>query len=248
VSRHKRPSQRTGGESPPTGGAISAAGDAPALDARGLLKRYGDTAALGPLDVCVEAGRVVALAGHNGAGKSTLLGLAAGLLEPSGGELKVFGKRPGSIAARRLVSYVPDTATLYDDLSIAETATFVARLHGLPDAEAAVEELLARFGLEDRADHLPAQLSLGLRHRASLVVGLARPFRLLLLDEPFATLDAGSARSVAGRLEELASNGATVLVSSHQRELLPGDARCLMLRDGRLVHDGPLRDAPISAP
>lgn len=218
--------------------------DSPALEAKGLVKRYGDTTALGPIDVCLEAGRVVALAGHNGAGKSTLLGLTAGLLEPSAGTLRVFGQRPGTIAARRVVSYVPDTATLFDDLSIAETATFVARLHGLDGAEDAVGALLDRFGLADRADDLPAQLSLGLRHRASLVAGMARPFRLLLLDEPFATLDVDSARMLADHLQELARSGATVLVSSHQRELLPAGVRSLVLRDGRLVHDGPLDEAP----
>lgn len=216
----------------------------PALEARGLVKRYGDTAALGPLDLRLDAGQVVALAGRNGAGKSTLLGITAGLLEPSAGTLRVFGERPGTIPARRLVSYVPDSATLFDDLSIAETATFVARLHGVEDAEDRTRELLKRFGLRKRADHLPAQLSLGLRHRASLVVGMARPFRLLLLDEPFATLDVASARMLAGHLSELAAGGATVLVSSHQRELLPEDVRCLMLRDGELVHDGLLSEAP----
>jgi ABC-type multidrug transport system ATPase subunit len=212
----------------------------PALEATGLLKRYGAAPALGPLDVRVEPGCLVALIGHNGAGKSTLLGLAAGLLEPSQGELRVFGEAPGSLAARRLVSFVPDTPALYDDLSIAETAEFVARLHGVADFEERVDALLERFDMEARADSLPGQLSLGLRQRASLMVGLVRPFRLLLLDEPFATLDVDSARLVSRLLAEEAERGAAVLVSSHQRELLPPDARCLVLREGAVVFDGPL--------
>jgi ABC-2 type transport system ATP-binding protein len=214
--------------------------DTPALEARGLVKRYGAAIALGPIDVRVEAGRITALIGHNGAGKSTLLGLAAGLLEPTAGELRVFGERPGSLAARRLVSFVPDTPALYDDLSIAETAEFVARLHGVQDFEERVDELLARFDIEQRADSLPTQLSLGLRQRASLMVGLVRPFRLLLLDEPFATLDVDAASLVASCLSEEAARGAAVVVSSHQRELLPPDARCLALREGGIAYDGPL--------
>ena len=89
---------------------------------------------------------------------------------------------------------------------------------------------------------MPVTSLSGLRQRASLMVGLVRPFRLLLLDEPFATLDVDSAQLVARCLAGEVSRGATVIVSSHQRELLPGAARCLALRDGAITYDGPLAD------
>jgi ABC-type multidrug transport system ATPase subunit len=216
--------------------------DPEALRARKLVKRYGDTVALGPLDLQVRAGELVALLGPNGAGKSTLLALAAGLLEPSEGKLHVFGERPGSLAARRLVSYVPDTPALYDDLGIAETAEYVARLAGAPDWEERVDTLLDHFGLTERADQPPGQLSRGLRQRAALVVGLARPCRLLLLDEPFATLDAESVDLLASHLRERAAGGAAVVLSSHQHDALPADCRALRLREGRIDREDPLGD------
>jgi len=217
---------------------VSGDGGAPdALSTQRLVKRYGSSKALGPLDLQVRPGELVALLGPNGAGKSTLLAIAAGLLEPSGGEVAVFGEPPGSLAARRLVSYVPDTPVLYDDLSIAETAEYVARLAGEASWEERVSELLERFGLADRADQSPARLSRGLRQRAALVVGLARPFRLLLLDEPFATLDAQSAGLLAAYLEERVEAGAAVVVASHQHDVLPARCRSLRLRGGRLDRD-----------
>ncbi|HEX4216386.1 MAG TPA: ABC transporter ATP-binding protein [Candidatus Dormibacteraeota bacterium] len=212
----------------------------PALRTKGLVKKYEDAPALGPLDLRVKRGELVAMLGPNGAGKSTLLAIAAGLLEASGGTIEVCGEEPGTIAARRLVSFMPDTPALYDDLTISETAEFVARLHGAPDWEDRLEALLARLGLEDRANDLPSQLSRGLRQRASLVLALVRPFELLLLDEPFATLDARSIEVVASVLREQAAQGRAVLLASHQHDALPGDCRCLYLREGTLARDGTL--------
>lgn len=207
-----------------------------------VVKRYGEAVALGPLDLQVRPGEMVAVVGPNGAGKSTLLALAAGLLEPSAGELHVFGERPGSLAARLMVSYVPDTPVLYDDLSIAETAEYVVRLAGEPDWQERVASLLCYFGLQERADKSPAQLSRGLRQRAALAVALARPFRLLLLDEPFATLDAQSVELLANYLGECVDAGAAVVIASHHRDILPGTCRSVRLREGRLDHDKAVGD------
>ncbi|MBO0708950.1 MAG: ABC transporter ATP-binding protein [Candidatus Dormibacteraeota bacterium] len=229
------PEQRRGrrGSRPARGGEASRP---PAvLEASRLVRDYGRIRALGPINLSVSDGEVVALLGPNGAGKSTLLSIAAGLLEPSSGEIAVCGGRPGSMLARAQVAYVPDTPVLYDDLSIAETAEFVARLHGAPDWEARLDELLERFGLEDRADALPSMLSRGLRQRAGLVIGLVRPFRLLLLDEPFATLDQSSMELVGQVLEEEAAKGAAILLSSHQHDYLPDNCRRIQLSEGRIV-------------
>ncbi|MFZ0215886.1 MAG: ABC transporter ATP-binding protein [Candidatus Dormiibacterota bacterium] len=208
------------------------------LETHRLVKDYGGTRALGPIDLLVRPGEVVALLGPNGAGKSTLLSIAAGLLEKTSGEVRVCGGQAGSLLARQHVSYVPDTPVLYDDLSIGETAEFVARLHGAPDWADRLDSLLERFGLDDRSDALPAMLSRGLRQRAGLVIGLARPFRLLLLDEPFATLDAGSMQLVGQVLAESAAAGAAILLSSHQHDALPTDCRRLQLVEGRLQRTG----------
>ncbi|MGH7919388.1 MAG: ABC transporter ATP-binding protein [Candidatus Dormibacteraceae bacterium] len=205
------------------------------FDANKLVRDYGSTRALGPITLSVADGEVVALLGPNGAGKSTLLSIAAGLLDATSGEVAVCGGRPGSMLARRQVSYVPDTPVLYDDLSIGETAEFVARLHGAPNWKQRLDELLERFDLEDRADSLPSTLSRGLRQRAGLVIGLVRPFRLLLLDEPFATLDQASMDLVGQVLAEEAAKGGAILLASHQHDSLPENCRLVQLAEGRIV-------------
>ena len=206
----------------------------PALLARRLVKEYGGARALGPLDLTVKAGELVVLTGHNGAGKSTLLRLAAGLLDRTAGELTVCGERPGSLAARRLVSFVPDTPVLYEDLGVGELVEFVARLHDPAEGAERAGRVLRRLDLAGRVDQLPGHLSRGLRQRVALAAGLARPCSLLLLDEPFGPLDAPSAAIAAALMTEAAAGGTAVIVASHQTDLLEG-ARCVTLRDGRLA-------------
>jgi ABC-type multidrug transport system ATPase subunit len=206
----------------------------PALVAEGLVKDYGDVRALGPVDLSVDPGEVVSLVGPNGAGKSTLLRLAAGLLEKSAGRIEVCDQRPGSLEARRLVSFVPDTPVLYEDLAIGEMVEFVARLHGQEDWEARAQQLLEKFDLVERSHQLPAHLSRGLRHRVALVLGLVRPFSLLLLDEPFGTLDSATVKTARELIRQHAAMGATVIVSSHQPNLLL-TVRTIHLDDGQVA-------------
>jgi ABC-type multidrug transport system ATPase subunit len=207
------------------------------LVASRLVKEYGGARALGPLDLTVRAGELVALVGHNGAGKSTLLRLAAGLLDRTAGELTVCGERPGTMEARREVSFVPDTPVLYEDIGSGELVEYVARLHDAAGWRERAAAALTRLGLEDRVDQLPGQLSRGLRQRLALAVGLARPFSVLLLDEPFGPLDGAASEVVAALLAEHAAAGAAVIVSSHQPDLLQAATRTLTLRDGELDHD-----------
>jgi ABC-type multidrug transport system ATPase subunit len=190
--------------------------------------------ALGPLDLTVDSGEVVSLVGPNGAGKSTLLRLVAGLLERSAGRIEVCGHRPGSLEARRLTSFVPDTPVLYEDLSIAEMVEFVARLHGQEAWEPRAQELFEQLDLVDRRDQLAAHLSRGLRQRVALTLGLVRPFSLLLLDEPFGTLDAASVKTTRELIRRLADQGATVIVSSHQPNLVRA-TRTIRLVEGQIA-------------
>ena len=183
---------------------------------------------------------MVALVGHNGAGKSTLLRILSGLLEPTSGEISIDGHEPGSIEARAATSYLPDNPVLYDDLSVIEHLEYIARLHDRDDWEEHAWDLLARLGLEHRADDLPATFSRGLRQKAALAVGFVRPFSLLLIDEPFVGLDATGRDGLVALLTEAAANGAAVVVSTHELSFLERASRCVVLRDGVVVHDGAL--------
>jgi ABC-2 type transport system ATP-binding protein len=209
------------------------------LVARDLSRRYDGFVALGSLRLEVPPGQMVALVGPNGAGKTTFLTIAAGLLEPTTGTLEVDGAGAGSIAARRAVSYLPDTPVFYDDLSLGEHLEYVAGLHGVTDGGARSQELLERLGLGDWGDSLPSEFSRGMRQKASIALALVRPFSILLADEPFDGLDPASREVLFELLREGREAGAAVLVSTHRRDVVGSADRCLALRDGGLVYDGP---------
>jgi ABC-type multidrug transport system ATPase subunit len=208
------------------------------LVADGLTKEYGDVVALADFDLSVNPGELVALVGHNGSGKSTFLRLVAGLLEPSDGVLVVANAPAGSIKARGEVSFIPDQPVLYDDLSVNEHIEYTARLHGEHDWPERADALLEVLDLAHRADDLPSQFSRGLRQKTSLVLGLVRPFSVLLVDEPFVGLDPHGQHALTELLVEAASAGAAVLVATHQLSFLENANRCVALRDGHTEFAG----------
>lgn len=209
------------------------------LVAEALTKDYGDLVALDTLDLTVDAGELVVLVGHNGSGKTTFLRIAAGLLEPSSGAVTVAGHRAGSLEARAAACYVPDNPVLYDDLDVWEHLEYTARLHGVDEWEAGGEGLLERLGLDGRAEDLPVTFSRGLRQKTSLALAFVRPFRVLLVDEPFVGLDTPGQATALDLLTEAAAGGAAVVVASHQLDVVARATRCVALRDGVVVHDGP---------
>ena len=210
------------------------------LKASDITKDFGDLVALEGVSLTAAPGEMVALVGHNGAGKSTLLRILSGLLEATSGTVTIGDHAPGSLEARALTSYLPDNPVLYDDLSVIEHLEYVARLHGFDDWEERAWELLARLNLEARADDLPATFSRGLRQKAALAVGFVRPFELLLVDEPFVGLDASGRDALVTLMEESAAGGAALVVSTHELGFLERASRCVVLRDGVIVHEGPL--------
>jgi ABC-type multidrug transport system ATPase subunit len=210
-----------------------------ALEAAGVEKDYGDGMGLRPIDLVVQPGELVMLVGPNGAGKSTFLGLCAGLLEPTNGHAYVLGKPVGSLESRAAVSYLPDAPVLYDDLDVNEHIEYVARLHATEDWEAYGDDLLDMFNLADRADDLPARFSRGLKQKTSLILGLVRPFSLLLVDEPFVGLDTPGQETLVEVLVDVAEQGAAIVCSTHQLDLAPHASRCVGLRDGEIAYDGP---------
>jgi len=205
----------------------------------GLAKDYGDLVALQTTFLSVPPGQSVALVGHNGSGKSTLLRIVAGLLDPSDGSATVEGAAVGSSEARAATSFIPDEPVLFDDLSVREHLEYVSAVHGAPATEADIDELVGRLGLAGRVDDLPARFSRGLRQKAGLAVGLVRPFSLLLIDEPFVGLDATGRDALLVLLDEASAAGATLVIATHEPSFVERVDRCVALRDGRIVHDGP---------
>lgn len=218
-----------------------------ALAADRLTKDYGDLVALEPLDLEVPQGQRVALVGHNGSGKTTFLRMAAGLLDPTAGQVRVLGNPAGTLEARAALSYLPDSPVLYDDLSLLEHIEYTCRLHGAQDWEERAVALLRDLNLAERADDLPARFSRGLRQKTAILLALIRPFEVLAIDEPFVGLDPPGRAVFVELIEDAAAAGATVIVATHQLEFVTGVERCLALRDGALVYDGPPSQVDVSA-
>ncbi len=210
-----------------------------------LTKDYGDRPALEPLDLEVGEGQHVALVGHNGSGKTTLLRMAAGLLDASDGDVWIMGHKSGTIEARRSLSWLSDTPTFYDDLSLWEHLEYVGRLHGVAQWHTKAEELLERLQLSNRRDDIPTTFSRGLRQKAAIALGMVRPFDVLLVDEPFVGLDSNGKTTLLELLDESAAVGATLLVATHELAFVGRVGRLLALRDGAIVYDGPPADADV---
>jgi heme exporter protein A len=214
----------------------------PLLAARGLRRSFGRLRVLHDIDLTLSPGEALAVAGPNGAGKSTLLRILAGLMRPTAGEVHVLG-RPltGNAAeARRAIGLLSHQSLLYDDLTVAENLTFVARLYGLPRPGDAARAALEAAGLAGRADDSPRRLSRGLLQRAAIARALLHAPRVLLLDEPFTALDAASADRLRGTLEARRAEGlGLVIVTHHLAEVWGVATRVAVLVEGRWVCDEP---------
>jgi heme exporter protein A len=213
-------------------------GDATLLTARGLSRSFGRRRVLHDIDLTLDCREALAVVGPNGAGKSTLLRLLSGLMRPTTGEVRIMGRpvREDSGAARRTVGLLSHQTMLYDDLTLIENLTFAARLYSLPHPRDAALAALEQAGLAARADELPRRLSRGLLQRAAIARALLHGPRLLLLDEPFTSLDAASADRLRGELRTaLAAGLGLVLVTHHLAEVWDVATRVAVLVDGRWV-------------
>jgi ABC-type multidrug transport system ATPase subunit len=185
-----------------------------ALETELLGKRYGDTWALKDCTLHLPEGRIAALVGPNGAGKSTLLHLAVGLLRPDGGEVRVFGESPWvSTTALSQIGFVAQDTPLYADFTAAELITMGGKLNKTWDHVLA-RTRLAQLGIQP--DKPVGKLSGGQRAQVALALALAKRPRLLLLDEPVASLDPLARREfLQALMGSVADTGTTVLLSSH---------------------------------
>lgn len=211
----------------------------PVVEVRGLCAGYGDVVVLEDIDLTAGVGEIVALTGVNGVGKSTLLSCLVGFRRPAAGMVSVLGGPPRDNAEFwRSVALVADQPTWYPGLTVRELLELVRMTHQpvrgwcLP-----AEELIEVFGLSARADASPLSLSSGQRQRLSLAAALARPSRLLLLDEPEQSLDEGFRQELAGLLSgQYTANGGTVMMATHDHEFaVAASARIIQLADGRTV-------------
>jgi ABC-2 type transport system ATP-binding protein len=188
-----------------------------AIDVTGLDKSFGNKHVVQDLSIQVGEGRICGFLGPNGSGKTTTLRMLCGLLTPDGGSGTCLGfdiiKQADQIKLR--TGYMTQRFSLYEDLTIAENLQFTARVYGLDRRAERVDKALERLGLTARRDQLAGSLSGGWKQRLALASATLHEPRLLLLDEPTAGVDPKARRDFWDEIHGLASEGLTVLVSTH---------------------------------
>jgi ABC-2 type transport system ATP-binding protein len=200
------------------------------IEARDLVKRFGDRVALRGVSFEAHRGELLGVIGPNGAGKTTLLSILAGIRAPDEGTVS---RPPGEIG------WIPQQAGLYRRLTVDENLRFFARLEGVEDVDATVEEMLDVTRLGDRRDDAVGTLSGGNQQRINIAIGLLAKPAVLLLDEPSAGLDPRQRERVWEFVLGLAGGGANVIFSTHNiQEAERYGRRLLVLADGERLFDG----------
>lgn len=206
-----------------------------------LTKRFGEVLALTGVSLSVAPGERVALLGHNGAGKSTMMKIILGLIPASSGAVTICDAGPGSAAARAAVAYLPENAAFHPALTGEEQIRHYLRLRG--ENPGLAMGLLEKVGLGAAARRRIGTYSKGMRQRVGLAQALIGHPRLLVLDEPTSGLDPVSRREFYALLDDLAAQGASILLSSHAlTEVEARTDRIVILSKGRLVAEGTLPD------
>ncbi|KQZ05815.1 ATP-binding cassette domain-containing protein [Microbacterium sp. MEC084] len=214
------------------------------LRLRGIVKTYGDRRALDDVSFDVAPGRLTGFVGGNGAGKTTTMRIVLGLLTPDAGEVSLDG-RALTAADRRDFGYMPEERGLYPKMKVLEHIVYLARLHGFPrdEATARATALLGRLGLGERLRDNVEALSLGNQQRAQIAAALVHDPEVLILDEPFSGLDPLAVDVVSGVLQERAAQGAAVLFSSHQLDVVERLCDDLVIIAGGTIRANGSRDA-----
>jgi ABC-2 type transport system ATP-binding protein len=192
------------------------------IEISSLSKSFGDFAAVREVSFTVGPGEVLGLVGPNGAGKTTTLRVMAGIIPPTQGKV-MLGSHDivtAPIQAKRQLAFFPDEPRLFDYLTVRQHLNFVARLYGVPDHESRAVPLLEELELTDRANHLPGELSRGMKQKLAIACGLLHSPSVLIFDEPLTGLDPLGIRRMKDSIRRRAAEGAAIVLSSHLLHLL----------------------------
>jgi ABC-2 type transport system ATP-binding protein len=212
----------------------------PAVEIRGLAKRFDDVAAVDGIDLTIQPGDVFGFLGPNGAGKTTTLRMVLGLIRPTGGAVRLFGRDPHAepVAALEEVAGFVEEPAFYDYLTARANLEHLSGLDGRAPG-GSIDDVLERVGLGPRAHDRVGTFSTGMRQRLGIASALVRAPRLLILDEPTNGLDPPGMRDMRTLVRELSADGITILLSSHlMDEVEDLCTRLAVIRRGRILYEG----------
>lgn len=204
------------------------------LSVHNASKRFGEVIALRDVSFDVAPGRITGFLGRNGAGKTTTMRIVFGIISPDRGSV-TFDGNPISADQRLRFGYMPEERGLYPRMKVREQLVYFGRLAGMGagDAGISADRWLAEFGLSDRADSKVEELSHGNQQRIQLAAAIVHRPEVLVLDEPFSGLDPIGVESLSSVLTSFAADGAAILFSSHQLDLVEH-----ICQDVAIIHDG----------
>ena len=211
-------------------------------EVRGIHKRFGGRDVVRDVSFTVDPGYVLGMVGPNGAGKTTTIRMLLDIIQPDHGEVRLFGK-PFSGGHRAMIGYLPEERGLYRDLDVRETLEYLGALKGLHKAQAkrSAAETIERLGMHEHRSKKVKELSRGMSQLIQVAAAIQHRPRLLVLDEPFSGLDPVNVRLLKEVLEELRDDGAAIVLSTHQMNLVEEFCdRVLMINDGQVVLYGHL--------
>jgi heme ABC exporter ATP-binding subunit CcmA len=209
-----------------------------AIGVNRLTHKFGSRVVLNDLHLEISVGKSVAIVGANGSGKTTLLRCLAGLMHIGNGEINWFGQHAAEVPAlRQLLGMVAHDGYLYPHLTARENLVFAAHMFAVPNPGQRADDLIESAGLAPYADRQAKKLSRGMRQRLSIIRALVHDPKILILDEPFAALDAAGTEWLGLLLEKLRGGGCTLCFTTHDITLAHTYAdRVLELRSG-ILHD-----------
>jgi ABC-2 type transport system ATP-binding protein len=223
--------------------AATAEAGPPPIEVRGLVKRYGELTAVGGVDITVHTGDVYGYLGPNGAGKTTSLRMMLGLIRPTEGTVRLFGRDPmQTVAALQGVAGFVEAPTFYPYLNARKNLEMLAAYDG-DGARERIDQALETVELTDRQRDKVGGYSHGMRQRLGIAAALLRDPKLLLLDEPATGLDPAGMRDMRLLIRRLAEQGMTVMLSSHLlAEVEDVCNRVAIVRQGRIVYEGEIAE------
>jgi ABC-2 type transport system ATP-binding protein len=215
------------------------------IEVHGLQKIYDDYLAVNGVSFSLQSGSVCGLVGANGAGKTTTMRCLAGLMPATEGKMTVAGHlvSTDSIELKKCLAYVPDDPPLFDDLSVREHLHFIGRIYRVKDYIEKSDALMTQFELVAKADAGATTLSRGMRQKLAIACAYLYDPSVLLLDEPMTGLDPPGIRILLDSIRQRASNGATVILSSHLLPMIEEVCTDLMMmRQGVVEYFGNVSD------